>query len=64
MNIEIWTALFKLGIDNTGRFTQFIGRKNKTFKGRLEHLHLNNEDINTMLLTVVNLHVGLLLVFF
>ena len=63
MNIKIWTALFKLGIDNTGRFTKFIGRKNKTFKGRLGHLHLNNEDINTMVLTVVNLHVSLLLVF-
>ncbi|CAC5413952.1 unnamed protein product [Mytilus coruscus] len=36
---------FETGQDATGRFVRFIGRNNKTFKGGLGDLRLDNKDI-------------------
>ena len=38
-------AQFEIGNDSTGKFLRFLGRNNKTFKGGLTHMKLENKDI-------------------
>lgn len=44
-DLETYNSQFEIGEDDTGKFIQFVGRGNKSFKGGLKHRnveHLNN----------------------
>lgn len=36
-DLETCNSQFETGIDDTGKFIQFVGRANKTLKGGLKH---------------------------